>query len=215
MFDAEVFALLRATQNFNERKELDQHYTVFSDSQAAIARITHDGCGPAQALAKAVIAQASEIHSRGNTMTIRWTPSPTGVEGNDQADIAAKSAAANRQCTIDPIFRNEASLSYLKRVTTETRSKATREWIRDRVKRKHRYRPPPNGKMRKELSKAPKELAGRYYQLLPGHAAIAQHLVRVGQAQNECCWWCGSDEKQSRHHLFIRCQRWMPEIKRL
>ena len=132
MFDAEVFALLRATQNFNERKESDQHYTVFSDSQAAIARITHDRCGPAQALAKAVIAQASEIHSRGNTLTIRWTPSHTGVEGNDQADIAAKSAAANRQCTIDPIFRNEASLSYLKRVTTETRSKATREWIRTR-----------------------------------------------------------------------------------
>ena len=215
MFDAEVFAPLRATQNFNEREEPDQHYTVFSDSQAAITRITHDECGLAQALARAVIAQASEIHSRGNTITIRWTPSHTGVEGNDQADIAAKSAAANRQGAIDPIFWNEASLSYQKSVTTETRSKATKEWIRDRVKSKHRYCPPPNGKMRKELGRVPKELAGRYYQLLSGHAATAQHLVRVGQAQNECCWWCGSGEKQSRHHLFIRCQRWMPEIKRL
>ena len=127
VFDAEVFALLRATQNFNERKESDQYYTVFSDSQAAIARITHDGCGPAQALARAVIAQASEVHSRGNMITIRWTPSHTGVEGNDQADIAAKSAASNRQGAIDPIFQNEASLSYLKRVTTETRAMATKD----------------------------------------------------------------------------------------
>ena len=62
--------------------------------------IPNDRCGPAQALAKAVIAQASEIYSRGNSMTIRWTPSHTGVEGNDQADIAAKLAAANRQSMI-------------------------------------------------------------------------------------------------------------------
>ena len=214
-FDAEVFALLRAIQNLNERKESDQHYTVFSDSQAAIARITHDGCGPAQALARAAIAQAFEIHSRGNTITIRWTPSHSGIGGNNQAGMAAKSAAANRQSAIDPIFRDEASLSYLKRVTTGTRSNATKDWIRTRVKRKHRYRPPPNGKMRKELSRVPKELAGRYYQLLSAHAATAEHLVRVGQAQNECCWWCGSGEKQSRRHLSIRCKRWMPEIKRL
>ena len=145
-------------------------------------RVTHDHCGPAQALAKAVIAQVSDIHSRGNTITIRWTPTHSGVEGNNQADMATKSAASNKRCMIEPTYRNEASLSYLKRVTTESRSKATRDWIRERVKRKHRYRPPPNGKMRKELSKTRKELAGRYYQLLSGNAAIAQHLVRVGQA---------------------------------
>lgn len=47
-----------------------------------------------------------------------------------------------------------------------------------------------------------------FYQLLSGHAATAEHLVRVGQAASDKCWWCGSRERQLRRHLFIRCQRW-------
>ena len=56
VFDAGVFAILRATQSFNERGEMGRQYSIFSDTQSATARVTHDGCGPAQALAKAVLA---------------------------------------------------------------------------------------------------------------------------------------------------------------
>ena len=69
--------------------------------------------------------------------------------------------------------------------------------------------------MRKELGKCPKEIAGRFYQLLSGHASTAEHLVTVGQAESNACFWCGSGERQSRFHLFVKCRRWTPEIKRL
>ena len=69
--------------------------------------------------------------------------------------------------------------------------------------------------MRKDLSKTPKELASRFFQLLSGHAAVAEHLVRIGQAESETCFWCGSGERQTRYHLFVKCRRWMPEIKEL
>ena len=59
------------------------------------------------------------------------------------------------------------------------------------------------------------EVASRYHQLLSGNAAIAEHLKRVGQATSDTCFWCGSGEIQTRHHLLIRCRRWTPEIKRL
>ena len=39
--------------------------------------------------------------------------------------------------------------------------------------------------------------------------------MRVGQAQSDLCWWCGSGERQTRFHLFARCRRWDPEIRRL
>ena len=52
--------------------------------------------------------------------------------------------------------------------------------------------------MRKELGGICNELAGRYYQLLSGHAATADHLVRVGQAQSDRCWEYGSGERQTR-----------------
>ena len=60
-----------------------------------------------------------------------------------------------------------------------------------------------------------KELARRFYQLLSGNPATAPHLLRIGQAPNDRCWWCGSGERQTRHHLLIRCRRWTPEIRRL
>ena len=69
--------------------------------------------------------------------------------------------------------------------------------------------------MKRDLNRTRKELAGRFYQLLSGHAATAEHLVRIGQAENDRCFWCGSDEKQTRYHLFVKCRRWTPEIRKL
>ena len=69
--------------------------------------------------------------------------------------------------------------------------------------------------MRKALNRTRKELASRFYQLLSGHAAVAEHLVRVGQAPGDKCWFCGTGERQTRFHLFVKCRRWEPEIRRL
>ena len=49
---------------------------------------------------------------------------------------------------------------------------------------------PPEGRLRKGLARVRKELTGRFYQLLSGHAATAEHLVRIGQAPSERCWFC-------------------------
>ena len=143
-----------------------------------------------------------ELSSRGNSISVRWTPAHQGVEGNEQADAWAKRAAGREEGLADPAFLREASLSYLTWVSTEARFIGTGEWVRGHVKRRHRYRPPPGGKMRKELGGVRKELAGRFYQLLSGHAATAPHLQRFGQSPSDRCWWCGSGERQIRHHLF-------------
>ena len=93
VFDTEVFAILQAANLLCDREERGQRYTVFSDSQAAIARVQHDRIGPAHALAKAVTRAVDSITSRDNTVTLRWTPAHAGVEGNEQADMTAKRAA--------------------------------------------------------------------------------------------------------------------------
>lgn len=61
--------------------------------------------------------------------------------------------------------------------------------------------PPPGGELQKGLGMVGKELAGRLYQLISGHAATAEHLHRIGRAPGVEYWWCGSDKRQSRHHL--------------
>ena len=215
VFDAEIFAIGRALEVLNEREEEGREYTIFSDSQAALSRILHDRTGPGQALAIRAITTAREVTGRGNTLSLRWTPSHEGIEGNEQADRAAKEAAEERGERADPGYLSEASLSYLTRVTTENRTAATTEWIRRRSGQRRRYRPPRAGKMRKELGKTRKELASRFFQLLSGHAAVAEHLKRIGQWEDERCFWCGSGARQTRHHLFIVCRRWTPEIRKL
>ena len=215
VFDAEVYALLRAIELLRDRGETGACYTVFSDSQAAIFRLLHEECGPAQALARAAITASQELRAQGSDITIRWTPSHRGVTGNERADALAKEAAAGELGRVSPDYMREASLAHLTRKITEARSLETSSWIRAHVKRRHRYRPPPGGKMRQELRAARKEVAGRYYQLLSRHAATAPHLLRVGQASGDECWWCNTGQRQTRLHLFSRCRRWTPQIRDL
>ena len=44
---------------------------------------------------------------------------------------------------------------------------------------------------------------------------IGAHLVRIGRADSDRCWWCHSGQRQSRHHLFFRCHRWATEGRKL
>ena len=39
--------------------------------------------------------------------------------------------------------------------------------------------------------------------------------MRVGQAPNDLCFWCGSGVRQTRYHLFVKCRRWGPEIRKM
>ena len=210
-----VWAIRQALEILNERSEEGKNYTVFSDAQTTISRVLHDQTGPGQALAVRAIRAGSTIRGRGNTVTLRWTPSHEGVEGNERADKTARRAAEEKGGRASPQYLREASLSHLTRVTTEARTEATAEWIRTRVGQRQRYHPPKGGRMRKDLNGTRKELAGRFYQLLSGHAATAEHLVRIGQAESDRCFWCGSEEKQTRYHLFVKCRRWTPEIREL
>ena len=156
-----------------------------------------------------MIVTVDELHERGISVTVRRTPAHRGIEGNEQADGAAKRAAEGGGDRARPEFQMEATsrerprgpgprLPVLGPAATSRGSIATAL--------------PPGGRLRKGLGRMRKELAGRFYQLLSGHAATAEHVVRIGQAPSNKCWSCGSGERQSRYHLLVRCQRWTPEI---
>lgn len=108
-----------------------------------------------------------------------------GVEGNEQADAMAKRAAEGEEGRADPGYFGEAGRSHLTGKTAEARARADSEWIRSHVRRERLYHPQPGRKLRKGLGKIRKELAGRFYPLLIGHAATAPHLRRIGQASND------------------------------
>ena len=87
-------------------------------------------------------------------------------------------------------------------MATEARPAGVAKWIGNHVKSKHRYTPPKGPKLRKELRHERKALAGRYYQLLSGHAATGDYLCNtIHKLAPDKCWWCGQDERLTSHYL--------------
>ena len=131
VFDAEVFAIYRALLWFEGLQGEGRQFTIFADSTAAIERVRSDALGPAQRFAVAAIEVCDRIHARGDQVIIRWVPSHTGVADNETADRYAKAAADRAAPCQDEAtpgeLLDEASLSYMARTATETRSRATAE----------------------------------------------------------------------------------------
>ena len=132
------------------------------------------------------------------------------------ADDWAKRAAGDVGDSVPRAYLRETSFAHMARRVTEAKAAGVKEWIVDHVNRRRRYSPPKGQKLRKELRHERKALAGRYYQLLSGHAATGGYLCRkVHKLPSDRCWWCGQDERQTRHHLFVNCEAWRPQIREL
>ena len=152
----------------------------------------------------------SYLLERNNQIAIRWVPAHNKVEGNEEADAYPKAAADHTAPCWDSDtpdgFLDVASLSYMTRTATEARSQTTADWISSRVGAR-RYRPPPERGLRHQhLRSVRKELSGRSYQFLSGHAAIGSYLHgKIHKIDSDRCWWCGTGECQPRFHLVARC----------
>ena len=119
----------------NNRNEMGADCTIFTGSTVAISRAASDRRGPRQTFAKAVITLREWVIERGYSITMRWTPANKGVEDNEVADEYAKAAAESACYSVDRQYLQEASLAHLTRETTEKRSRVTRNWISQHVKR--------------------------------------------------------------------------------
>jgi hypothetical protein len=74
VFDAELYAILKATRIFSISKECNKNFTIFSDFQAAILRCRNDCRSPGQSMVRATIRWSHQVVQNGNTLTIRWVP---------------------------------------------------------------------------------------------------------------------------------------------
>lgn len=92
-------------------------------------------------------------------------------------------------------------MAHLIRNIMGKRPRATKDWILSHARAERRYRGPKGGGIRKDLQHE-RKVAGRFYQMLSGHAAIGTYPAdRVKKVPSSSCWWCGNGKPQSRHHL--------------
>ena len=134
----------QASKILDDRSEQGQDYTILSDSTAAVTRVQSDSTGPGQRFAIAVAEVCSRLSSRENTLTLRWVPSHSDIEGNEVADDWAKMAAESPMDAVPRDYLCETSFAYMSGKATEARSAGVAKWIVDHVKKKHRC-PPRRG----------------------------------------------------------------------
>ena len=205
-------ALVYGLIQLHGRSERDRAYTIFTDSTAAMRRITGDALGPGQEMATRAIEIAERVVGQGNSITIRWTPAHRGVEGNERADQAAKEVAE-----LPPLrtTRDRFSLAYLGRRATERATRRWREDTRTRIRQAGLYtaRPSDTTRHTPPIENGQEGSGGEVFQLLSGHAMIAPYLKeRWGWIDTDRCWWCDGG-RQGRDHLFKECKTWKDEIR--
>lgn len=202
VLDAELWGVSEALGVALRETALRKTYkvTVFSDSQTAIRKLQGSKNGAVQALKAQIVKRAKQIQTGGREVTIRWIPSHSKIEGNEQADKAAKEAAA-----VGKIGTAQwSSLAYINRNIMEAKKSDIWSWHRSY------YVPRLKPGIHPVLGQTPKKYAARFFQLKVGHAATGAFLERIGVRETAECWWCGRAD-QSVGHLYTKCRKWRRE----
>ena len=190
-FDAELWAIsgalelgIKKTRNGNPTM-----ITVFTDSQAAIAKILASKARSGGDAIRALIYEnAHEIKSSGHTPVLRWVPSHSKIPGNEKADASAKDIAHKGGRQTD----HSSSLTFIKTELQRTRSAELLLWNQSKSQEREAtvqgfYVPEVKSGINPILGKALKKYAMRFYQLKIGHGAIGTFLARIGVMETPEC----------------------------
>ena len=210
VFDAELYGIaegLRIAQRLSQRREGCKTVRIFSDSQAALKAVQQAGI-LSQWLTTRIRERAESLAAQGLEVELHWVPGHVGCFGNEEADKAAKQAAAK----IPGRAERFATIPYLRRQNTEQRKKECSAWLAKQCKKHRSYYGSP--KIDAEAMKAPKKLAQRLFQLRLDVAPTAVWLRRMKKRDSPTCWHC-QGTRMTRDHLIRDCPAFREARQRL
>jgi hypothetical protein len=113
-------ALQQAKQNINSTVK---NIWIFSDNQAAIQRIQKNSNSSGQEISYKIQQEAEQLLSSNIQLHICWVPDHMNIYGNEQADLAAKTAAAadiSDENVIDCSNEINISLTFLRKLVKKS-----------------------------------------------------------------------------------------------
>ena len=201
VFQAELYAINEAliwTNKHVKREEI----SIFSDSQSALNAI--ENIGNTNPLVTSI---HEELNKLNRNVKFIWVKAHIGIEGNEEADVCAKSAATQHTRSA----YNNFPISLAKRIIRENAMKdweyeyehlhggkgmVTREWF-------------PKLKDVREFTRK-SDVSFAMTQILTEHGYHKQYLKRFKIRQDDSCP-CNNTDEQTMEHLLKHCPKYSLE----
>ena len=188
---------------------------IYTDNQAAIRSAAKPKGKPGAYLLKTIVTQTRDLQEQGLPVEIRWVPAHTGVQGNEDADKAAKEATGWRENgTEGPRAERPESL-YSLRSTLKTwaHKEANKTWTtrwaaEERGRSSFRLTPKPTKGVLQLHDGLSKRQSALLVQMRTEKIGLNDFLFnrRVPGATDARCH-C-SEGRQTVPHVLLRCRKY-------
>jgi ribonuclease HI len=200
VFQAEMAAVLKATNHLNSTNTKNQNIHIFCDSQATLMAIDS-----AKIKHRTTQETVDALNTLGecNTLKLLWIPAHSDYEGNERADTLAKKGSSNEDATIIKLPTPQAIWKTL-----------TRQMILHQALERWENSPTTHFKTKwkdqytKDLGKLSRPDLRIATQILTGHASTNYHLNKYKpHLISKTCPFC-KEEDETINHFIGKCPKW-------
>ncbi|THC87471.1 hypothetical protein EYZ11_013085 [Aspergillus tanneri] len=181
--------------------------TVFADSQAAILAMGNPKRPSGQYALREIYARVRELRQQGpagEDVEIRWIPAHIGVEGNEQADMAAKDAATGGAAVeISSVGASQGRpiIRLAVAAKRDVRQSLREQWERQRVgKPTRRLLPTPDKRNIRLYEHLSKPHTSIIMQMRTMRIGLRHFLFKIKQVDSDRCE-CDLGSQTPRHVL--------------
>jgi ribonuclease HI len=193
-FDGEMEAIANIMEFVNQNEILGD-LTIHSNTQVAIARVSHTGIGRGQDRTIRAVKAVQRRKERGWRTSIEWVLGNSGIEGNKLADQLDGEAVVEKKTGRTSITWLKERISQHYSMAKDTETERGKDLIL-----------PPAPK-KSFLDSASNRLAQTIAQIRSGLWLCAPDLKRTRKSRDnkvfDRCWWC-KQWRISRTHVFLQ-----------
>jgi ribonuclease HI len=202
VFQAEIFAIQKATERLIEAGIEYKRIIYHVDSQAALLAISGNTITK-----NSVQRTVNALNHLGlnNMIRFRWVKSHVGHAGNERADLLAKQGALDP--LIDDPDRPNISRSIIRRIVKDKVDAIwNEEWKELPTCRQTKlWFPEINRRKSEQIVKLNRKEHSLITQLLTGHSYTSRHSALIDPSIDPKCSKCDTGEEQTGYHLITRC----------
>ena len=198
VFQAEVFAIAEVAKKLIMDRIVNEKIMILVDSQAAILAIQNNIIKSNTVL---TCIKNLNILGKDNDVTIAWTPGHTGIQGNEKADILAKSGSALNCLGPEPFISIP-----LASCRAAIKDWSVKRWKTSWIERKDCLRTKENvgwasPQLTHRLLRLKRPRINEVLQVLTGHCNLQKHRRTMGHDVSSTCPKCNLEEETSNHHV--------------